>query len=1128
MGLFKAVQTPTRNANNLSVAVERFEYATSIDNSGSDDSVVTSSLSFRYDPSGTGFKSTQQLNVDWSRFDRHCFFNSAQVKTTVTFQRILNDFPFDGTREEVETFIDSLSGFEKYILSVFPSCEKTYLFLSGTSATETTALAGTFVTGKDQVGTDYPTLARLSTAKSILDPGTQKPFTLEFQFYLPEQSNENSVVYQKHHTGSFPIGLSLVLSESASTTDANLLMYVYSGSAATQSSNPVRVTKGEFQHVAFLWDRQKIYGYVNHQLVNSSSNVIEITDLNTSGSNFIIGSGSVVVISPTSNFVPVTTLSGAVDELRFWHSLRTKEQREQNEKKNVFASPNLKLYYKFNECSGSTSGQIVVDSSGNALHGTLSTAGYSLGVRNRATGSVPVSPMLYEKAELNPVLFPDYIGISELQDAFLSEAEVYDQANPCLITKLFPPHFFLTDLFRDNEEGTIVDGIDTTAVTSLRNVRSGETQALLSLLWLWAKFFDEIKLYTDAITDSSFIGTYNEKSTVPDQFLQFLAEKNGIKLPTLFNGSSVQGFINGENVYDQVDLTENSQQYTLQYIQNQIWRRILINIKDILTSKGTLHSLKAFVRALGIDPDNNFRIKEYGGATTRALDKGVSREQRSEVVGVLSFVSGGLISSPYLSGTRTEVGYPNIAGNASDGLYTSGSWTVEGIYRHGTETVSKESLARLYSTGSLGEILWANLVFSSGSGLLTLNVAPSGLTSSSGLCSLTLSASQLASGQAWNWCFGRKSSESMNTRDSWYFLNLGRYQDGRIEEFHSTGVFVNDVSSYNIQSNVSSSFNASGSWLEIGSGTVDPNLTSSIGLNQIEPTTYFSSKLNQLRFWSKALTLTEFQEHILNFKSLGTEARKNFNFITNQSGSFERLRIDASMDQYVTSSDSSGNILLQDFSQNNLNLSGTGFVTSSTVINPTNVFYSFISPNFDEGVTTNKIRIRSLNDPTLQPEASYIVQTPTYDTPLFESPSDNNKVSIDFSVVDLLNQDMITMFATLDEFNNVIGNPELVFATEYPDLTFLREVYFNRLQNKVNLRTFFEFYKWFDTNIGSFLAQLLSRKTRFSGTNYVIESHMLERPKVAYKYVNAYLGESTKPVIEPIQLANFSVSLSKY
>lgn len=1123
MGLFKAVHTPTRNANNLSVAVDRFEYATS-NNEASTNSITSSSVSFRYDPSETGFKSTQQLNVDWSRFDRHCFFNSAQVKTTITFQRILNDFPFDGTREEVETFIDSLSGFEKYLLSIFPSCEKTYLYLSGTSTTESTALAGTFVTGKDQVGVDYPNLARLPTAKSVLDPGKQKPITLEFQLYLPEQTNSNSVVFQKQTTGSFPVGVSLVVSESASTTNANLLMYIYSGSSAVQSSNPVQVTKGEFQHVAFLWDRQKVYGYVNHELVNSSSNVIEIDDLNTSGSNFMVGSGSTVL---PVEFTPVTTLSGCLDEFRFWHTLRTKEQRQQNEKKNVFATPSLKLYYKFNECSGSTSGQIVIDSSGNALHGVLSTAGYNLGVRNRTTGSLPLSPLLFEKAELNPILFPDYVGISELQDAFLAEAEVYDQANPCLITKLFPPHFFLTDLFRNNEEGTIVDGIDTSAVTDLRNVRNGETQALLSLLWLWAKFFDEIKLYTDALADSNFIGNYNETSTVSDQFLQFLARKNGIELPVLFNGSSVQGFVNGENVYDQIELTENSQQYMLQYIQNQIWRRILINIKDILTSKGTLHSLKAFIRALGIDPDNNFRIKEYGGATTRALDKGVSREQRSEVVGVLNFVSGGLVSSPYLSGARTELGYPTIAGNASDGLYTSGSWTVEGIYRHGTETVFKESLARLYSTGSLGEILWSNLVFTSGSGL-TLTVAPNGLTSSSGLCSLTLSASQLGNGQAWNWCFGRKSSESMNTRDSWYFLNLGRYQDGRIEEFYSTGAFVNDVSTYNIQSNISGSFNASGSWIEIGSGSVDSSVTSSIGLNQLEPTTNFISRLNQLRFWSKALTVTEFQEHILNFKSLGTEARKNFNFITNQSGSFERLRIDASMDQYVTSSDSSGNILLQDFSQNNLSFSGTSFPTSSVVISPVNVFYSFISPNFDEGVTTNKIRIRSLNDPTLQPEASYVVQTPTYDTPLFETPSDSNKVSVDFSVVDLLNQDMITMFATLDEFNNVIGNPELVFATEYPDLSFLREVYFNRLQTKVNLRTFFEFYKWFDTNIGSFLGQLLSRKTRFFGTNYVIESHMLERPKVSYKYINAYLGESTKPVTEPIQLANFSVKLSKY
>ena len=56
-----------------------------------------STASFKYNSYGTGVRSTQQLNIDWSKFENHTFFNSAQVKLNVAFDKIQNQFPFDGT-----------------------------------------------------------------------------------------------------------------------------------------------------------------------------------------------------------------------------------------------------------------------------------------------------------------------------------------------------------------------------------------------------------------------------------------------------------------------------------------------------------------------------------------------------------------------------------------------------------------------------------------------------------------------------------------------------------------------------------------------------------------------------------------------------------------------------------------------------------------------------------------------------------------------------------------------------------------------------------------------------------------------------------------------------------------------
>ena len=60
----------------------------------------------------------------------------------------------------------------------------------------------------------------------------------------------------------------------------------------------------------------------------------------------------------------------------------------------------------------------------------------------------------------------------------------------------------------------------------------------------------------------------------------------------------------------------------------------------------------------------------------------------------------------------------------------------------------------------------------------------------------------------------------------------------------------------------------------------------------------------------------------------------------------------------------------------------------------------------------------------------------------------------------------------------------------------------------MNFRNFFEFYRWFDLSMGNFIEQLVPRKTKFKGMNFVVESHVLERHKMEYKSNEIYLGDS--------------------
>lgn len=1087
--------------------------------------------SFRYDPIGTGVKSTQQLNVDWSKFENHVFFNSAQVKVNSAFNKIIDRFPFDGTRKEVELFFDGMTGFENYVYQSFPK-NKGYLFFSGSNVGDPITY-GTWVTVKDVAGAPYPFLTKDPNGAHLLDPAGNS-ISLQFQIFVPQITNTNQFILQKYNSTNNH-GFGCFLSQSASTTNAQLTFFVSSGSVNAISAS-INLEKGKWNPVTFIWDRNsginKVFGYVSGTLAATSSQV-EIKNLSFTTSNLYVGTGSAIT-APL--FVPATTFSGALDELRYYKKVVSVADMREYQSSSLYSEPELALYFKFNEPSGSNS-EIVLDSSGRGMHGQLNPFASSyLNVRNISTGSLfGESPILYEDIRKCPILFPDHPEVQALRTSLLTDANLYDIDNPNIITKLVPKQYFFYGQQQDGfatEEGQLNE---LQYGSEPNTVKLGATQTILSLLYLWATYFDEMKIFLDAFSTLRHVD-YNQFDTVPDAFLQNLADFYGIDLPPLFIGSEIDQFINGNNITPDIVNSD----YTLQYIQNQIWRRILVNINDILKSKGTLHSIKSFLRTIGIEGDNIFRFKEYGGPNQRTLTS--LRENRNEVGAALNFKNGGYYKSSFLSASRIEPGYPFPAGtfitdpttghnidttNPNDGLFTSGSWSYEAIYSYAGNsqtTSSVQSLVRLMSSGSANqENILANLYVTSGSGL-TLYVK----TNTSTLSALTMSLPQpnIMDGQAWNISFGRTRRDAIGQLSSSYFLRAARNNLGSIVEEYTTASFYNDLDispPFDVWQELNATYNHSGSFIVIGSGSSNiPINNKFVNANSLQ---IFDGKVSQIRFWSKDLSIEEWREHVRDYKSLGVkDPRVNFNFENFRSGSFEKLRGDWSTDQPLLTTDGSGQIQIFDFSQHNLHASGTLFPVTSSVIVPQRFYYSFISPNFDEAVTNEKVRVRSYQnlDNVLNDEAQYAQLVPVYEITQEQIPEDNGKFSIDFSIVDSLNQDIIGMFSSLDVFNDILGSPNMLFSPDYPDLEVLQNIYFNRLTNSLNIRTFFDFYKWFNTNIGKFIEQLIPRKTRYNGINYVVESHLLERAKIEYHFEN-YLTSKNK-----IELQSLSGIIKKY
>ena len=1133
------------------------------------DSTFGSTGSFKYEPLDYPLKSTQQLNVDWSKFENHTYFGSAEVKVNEAFNKIINSYPFDGSKKDVEEFLDSLTGFERYVFEKFPRWAGA-LHFSGSAVGEDPSNGfednrGTWISVKDKSGTLFPDLSRNNTGEVVINPTEFDSLSIEAILYVPEITNDTQVIFQKASSPSQ--GLMFHLEPSMSTSTVDAVLSVSSGSM--RNNVTYTLLKGVHNHVCLTLNKEtrenSLQIYVNQGLEAESKNSTKFYDLGTSTANFLIGSGS-SFYSKDTLVTPTQTFSGTLDELRIFHSVRSEKQQKLDMVRGVYATPDLKLYYRFNEPSGSLSlnnnlgiESIVLDSSGNSLHSNIQnfTASLRLDMSGSADNIMP-----HEKREFQTILFPAFPSVLSLNAELLAEAKEYDRNNPNIITKLIPQHYLLEGSSQDGFEEIEGNGGAPYGGSGIPGQgEKGSVQIILTFLYIWAKFFDELKTFIDAFATLRTV-RYDTEDTIPDNFLEDLVRYYGFYLPKFFNHSTIEQFAEGQNIEGLSDI-----ETPLKKIQAVLTRRVLVNMSDIMKSKGTQHSIRSFLRSVGIDPDNSLKIREYGGSNIRQVTS--SREKKSSPVAFVKFLTSSLVTSTPLTASRVEPGYPYPAGtfyydgagnrlgtnNSSDGLLTSGSWTVECFFKIPPNSVASintedksQSLFRMFVTGSaMGADpgIVANVIATqrtdvpSAPARLKAYIRP-GVSSTSPILSMSmdLSGSGIFDGDKWNISLGCfRNDEIDSTVSSSYYLRAGRNESGDLTETYVTSTFFYDQPSTNVFKNRSSTYNASGTYIALGmnqsfdTGVGYPFLNDTLNVDDIARTTQYLGWASGLRFWSKGMSLDEWKEHVRNPTSVGvSNPLVNYNFTKNVSGSFQKLRLDAFNKQPEKNADNSGNITFLDFSLNSSGAYGTGFLTGSKVLVGDIFSFSYLSPAFDEAATDDKVRIRSFNSFQHLEENPWAVPTPSYlsnNVFLQEEPQDDLRLSIEFSMIDSLDRDIATMFSSFDTLNDMIGSPELMFSPDYPDLERLRDVYFNRLSGKPDFRKFLEFYRWFDSSISIFIEQLIPSKTQFKGTNFVVESHMLERHKNMYRHSQNYLGE--KQVIQDSLLVQQIVGkLRKY
>jgi hypothetical protein len=197
--------------------------------------------------------------------------------------------------------------------------------------------------------------------------------------------------------------------------------------------------------------------------------------------------------------------------------------------------------------------------------------------------------------------------------------------------------------------------------------------------------------------------------------------------------------------------------------------------------------------------------------------------------------------------------------------------------------------------------------------------------------------------------------------------------------------------------------------------------------------------------------------------------------------------------------DSSGEFLIRDVSSGSATLRDSyGNFGAHAKANHTAKGYGFTAsklPTTFEFIPTNR---------QLQPENLYssdLVNILSTDDLFFtrESRPVKHFFSIEASMYEIISRRMLNFFASIDDFNNQIGEPINRYRGKYKGLEKLRHLFFDKIEEVTNIEKFVELYKWLDNALDTAVANLIPASANASEeVRTIVENHVLSRNKYRY------------------------------
>lgn len=579
------------------------------------------------------------LKVDYSDFKNFVKFNSAYEYFSITAERMLNEYPNDGTTDDVLRFKRESDGYQRFVLSQWPSQIGHLRFKP--------------VVSSSYVKFDDIGVVNGVTRTSLMSPGTG---SFSIQCWCDVEpltgSDDVSFIYQKSDKRlTHPPGLFLYLSGS------QVFFTVASGSITTTVS--ASISQGT-NFISAVCDRSSATGSV-YMITGSFSQfpvIVQSTFLGFSGrldlqsGSFSIGSGMLGEGKP--NFMLGKTdrpLSGSLDDVSCWSVPRLLPQLTSSYNRKLYAQPGLVAGWRFNEsqqvATDNPRAAVITDCSGHRLDGRVQGFFQSI----RGSGS-----LAYDAPD--PIITLDDPEVTAYILEQQTSGSAYDRTSNSKILDLFPSAFSN----EDDEEGN---------------------RLFKNFSYALGRQFDQIKLYIDQFSNFMRVD-HGDFDQAPDALLADVGQFFGWEQGASFVDADATKYLLGLSVSSGSAANQSLSDHLFD-LKTAFWKRTLLTLPYLYKTKGTRESVESLLRVYGLSK-NHVRLKEYSSDHRSALIAKRINSEKSTFSLMLSTgsLSGsvvvGLPSTPVTASTiEIRMRVPTTSSVLMDVTLSTGSiWSIFG------------------------------------------------------------------------------------------------------------------------------------------------------------------------------------------------------------------------------------------------------------------------------------------------------------------------------------------------------------------------------------------------------------------------------------------------------------------